>query len=100
MTYGWMCGGVGIDHHNGAVIMFGPSYGRLTHWSEEGAHSWTKIGFPRARLIVEAQQHILRFFRNTIELLLGGIDIDGPRPSDKWIEVTRVGFKQKESIEY
>ena len=42
MTYGWMCGGVGIDHHNGAVIMFGPSYGRLTHWSEEGAHSWTK----------------------------------------------------------
>ena len=95
-----MCEGVGIDHHNGTVIMFGPSYGQLTHWSEEGAHGWTKIGFPRARLIVEAQQHILRFLRNIVELLLEGIDIDGPGASDKWIEVTRVGFKQKESIEY
>lgn len=97
---GWQCGGVEVEHLRGCVIMHGPHYGELTEWDMDEAHCCNIIGFPRAKLILEAQQHILGFLRKVVGLILEGVDINTPGASDKWVAMTSLGFKQTQNIEY
>jgi hypothetical protein len=61
-------------------------------WNIDQAHRWDIIGFPRGRLVLEAQHLLMQFLRKTVEDLLDGVDRDGL--SDKWIELANAGFRR------
>lgn len=49
--------------------MYGPRYGRYTPWDTNAAHRLEIVGFPRGRLIIEAQAVIMVFLRHMVEKL-------------------------------
>jgi hypothetical protein len=69
----WGVGLVDVTFNEGAVVMFGPRYGAYTKWQREAAHRFDLVGFPRGRLVLEAQATLLLFLRRLIEQLLGDV---------------------------
>lgn len=59
----WSLGSFDVDFCDKQVIMYGPRYGTLVDWEEAAAHRADILGFPRARLVIEAQALILRTLR-------------------------------------
>jgi hypothetical protein len=53
--------------------MHGPDCGQIVSWEKDKAHRWDIIGFPRARLVVEAQTVLMGFLRKTVERLLENV---------------------------
>lgn len=74
--------------------MYGPRYGQLIPWVADLAHQSDIIGFPRARLIFEAQARLIQFLRRVVEQILQGVDLESPGSSTKWLEMTRLGFRK------
>ena len=56
--------------------MYGPQYGQLSPWVADLAHRSDIIGFPRARLILEAQACLMQFLRRVVEQILQGINLE------------------------
>lgn len=74
------------------VTMHGPDYGRqIVNFDLDAIHRQDIIGFPRARLILEAQAYLMRFLRNTVEAVLG--PLDPPAGSGTWLAVSGAGLK-------
>ncbi|KAF4636653.1 hypothetical protein G7Y89_g1432 [Cudoniella acicularis] len=69
----WNAGLADIDGSRLCMIMHGPRYGELVEWEERAAHAREMIGFPRARLVLEAQENLYKFLRRVIEQLVEGI---------------------------
>jgi hypothetical protein len=96
----WAAGFLGVDYCGSCVVMHGPNYGELAKWESEPAHRLDIVGFPRARLILEAQTHLMKFLRKLVEEILEGIDLEKPGSSNKWTEMTRLGFKEVGEAEF
>ena len=77
--------------------MHSMKYGELTTWTRDAAHRHDMIGFPRAKLILEAQQHVMSFLRRIVELLLRGVDIDGAEGSAEWTKVMNAASQTRVS---
>ncbi|CAD0106976.1 unnamed protein product [Aureobasidium uvarum] len=91
-----------IDHgHTGGhcVVMHGVDYGKLVPWDKKAAERWDIVGYPRARLIIEAQALMFSRLRSIVDLILEGVNRDIMGASDKWQEMVRTGFKQTKTIE-
>lgn len=71
--YPWTGGLVDVSFNEGAIVMFGPRYGAYTKWQRDAAHRFDLVGFPRGRLILEAQALLLSFLQRLIEQLLGDV---------------------------
>ncbi|KAK5739752.1 hypothetical protein LTR17_005038 [Elasticomyces elasticus] len=52
------------------VVMYGKFYGSLIAWNAASAHRQDIIGYPRAALILEAQQILTTFLRKMVDLVL------------------------------
>ncbi|KAE9964141.1 hypothetical protein BLS_008598 [Venturia inaequalis] len=73
------------------VVMHGPGYGReIVNFDLDAIHRQDIIGFPRARLILEAQAYLMRFLRNTAEAILA--TVDQPTGSKNWLAVSGAGL--------
>ena len=60
------------NHYNeNCVIMYGECYGLLIPYHTSACHSWSAIGFPRAILILQAQQVLFKFLRSFVDVMLG-----------------------------
>ncbi|TVY82189.1 hypothetical protein LSUE1_G002221 [Lachnellula suecica] len=91
-TSSWESGGVRVDFADCCVVLHGANYGKVVSWNTEQAHRWDIAGFPRGKLILEAQQILLQFLRKTVEQLLNGIDREGS--ADKWAELEASHFRR------
>ena len=100
MTLGWESGAFDLDHCESCVIMHGAEYGCTVAWDKAAAHRWDIVGYPRAILILEAQEYIMQLLRRIVDELLEGIDISKAGSSAKWIQTTSLGFKQTDKIEF
>ncbi|MCJ1400721.1 hypothetical protein MMC11_003929 [Xylographa trunciseda] len=80
--------------------MYGKRYGEIVNWEKEATHRWDIVGFPRARLVLEAQSRLMALLRNIVEQLLEGVNTDNPGSSEKWKELTTPGFKQTNQVEF
>ncbi|KAK6005832.1 hypothetical protein QM012_007474 [Aureobasidium pullulans] len=81
------------------VIMHGVNYGKLVPWIKDAAERCDMVGYPRARLIIEAQALMFSRLRAIMDLILEGVDHDRGGGSDKWQEMIQLGFKQSNNIE-
>src|SRR5438045_3388213 len=66
----------------------------------EPAHRSDIAGFPRASLILEAHAHLMKFLRNVVAQILEGVDLDKPASTEKWIAMTKLGFKECGDVEF
>ncbi|TVY81625.1 hypothetical protein LSUE1_G004822 [Lachnellula suecica] len=68
----WQIGALKTVYNSNCVMIYGKHYGRLTRWNEKDSHAWRIIGFPRAILVLEAQEKLLSFLRGVVETLVSG----------------------------
>jgi hypothetical protein len=64
----WGQGRFGVKYHGDAVVMQGPHYVTLQPWDRQKVHRSESVGFPRPRLVIEAQALLLGFLRKVEEL--------------------------------
>ncbi|CAJ2506141.1 Uu.00g002710.m01.CDS01 [Anthostomella pinea] len=57
------------------VVMHGTQYGRIVGFDREATHRCDQFGFPRARLILDAQARLLKFLRSVAVQLLEGTEL-------------------------
>lgn len=67
--------------------MYGSKYGQLAVWDKSLAESWQAVGFPRGKLILEAQEAMMALLRAIAEQLLDDTDNTSGLGSDKWVGV-------------
>jgi hypothetical protein len=98
---GWNIGHFDVQFSAKCVVMHGIQYGRTVDWEAGAAHRCDTIGWPRARLILEAQANLLAFLRKVVDKILEGIDLDKPTASgsEKWKAVTVSEYKHLGEIE-
>lgn len=97
---GWATGDIGLEYCGQAcVVMHGIDYGKLVPWEKQAAERWDIVGYPRARLVIEAQALMFSRLRSIVDLILEGVDRNSTGTSDKWQEMVRTGFKQAGTIE-
>lgn len=65
----WAMGLFDLEFDHGAVVMHGSFYGRYATWDADAVHRCDMIGFPRGRLIIEAQATLMNFLRQVMEKL-------------------------------
>jgi len=78
-----------LQFHGDGVVMHGHSYGKLTTWDKHAAQQANMIGFPRGRLVLEAQAHLMGFLRSAVEPVLENLLVNEPESSAKWTQRTR-----------
>lgn len=66
----WAAGLFQVHLNKDAVKAFGSEYGKLVPWDAKAAHRGDLIGFPRARLLLEAQALIMSFPRKIVTTIL------------------------------
>lgn len=98
LTISWASGFYDLEYCGSCVVMHGSRYGDLVPWERKAAHRSDIVGFPRARLILEAQAYLLRFLHKLVDQILEGIDPDTPASSAKWVEMTRIGFRKSGDV--
>ncbi|PVH96283.1 hypothetical protein DM02DRAFT_632149 [Periconia macrospinosa] len=89
----WGLGFIDVDFNAGAVFMYGPRYGTLTKWEAGAAHRHDIVGYPRARLIIEAQITLLQFLKRVVEQLIVGLPDDKPASATKIEELILSGLR-------
>lgn len=95
----WACGYFDVEYSGKCVIMYGPRYGELVDWQAGPAHRADIIGFPKARLILEAQAYLFVALRKITDKVLEGVDLDKPVTSEKWKQMTTLGFRHTNEVE-
>lgn len=101
LTFSWACGWLDVDYSAKCVVMYGPRYGDLVDWEAGAAHRADILGFPRARLVLEAQAYLMEVLCNIVDKLLDGVDDSQPVRTDKWRELTTTAaFKRTGEVEF
>ncbi|PGH08865.1 hypothetical protein AJ80_07736 [Polytolypa hystricis UAMH7299] len=95
----WSEGYFDVEYSSKCVVMRGPFYGELVDWEPGPAHRGEILGFPKARLILEAQAYLLGILRKIVDRILNGIDLSKTTASEKWNEMTKAGFRQTDQVE-
>ncbi|TVY16872.1 hypothetical protein LARI1_G006322 [Lachnellula arida] len=94
LEWSWNGGMLDIDASNLCMIMHGPRYGELVSWDMKSAHSSEIVGFPRAKLILDAQETLYSFLRKAMELLCEGMNQENAgetAPQPNQLEFKRSG---------
>ena len=72
-------------------------YGDLVKWNRQECHKWNFVGYPRARLILDAQAVLLRFLRKMTDLVAPSATTNAG--CVKWNALISAGFQQEVSME-
>lgn len=83
---------LGREYNSHCVVVHGSSYGELREWAKEPVHRGEWVGYPVAKLVLEAQDITMQTLRTVVEALLKNVkDGTGDR---EWREQERQGFQQ------
>jgi hypothetical protein len=99
LILGWACGHFDVEFSPKCVIMYGPRYGEVVDWEAGPAHRSDILGFPKARLVLEGQAHVMRMIRQIVDRVLQGVDLETPATSEKWKQMTKLGFRHANQLE-
>ncbi|KAL5398629.1 hypothetical protein PMIN02_001325 [Paraphaeosphaeria minitans] len=94
LTVAWGGGMFGVHFNKNCISMFGDSYGELIPWENEAAHRADIVGFPRGRLILEAQAYLMGFLRKLVESICSPELEQEESGAKNWTQYVEGGFKQ------
>lgn len=101
LTLSWACGWLDVDYSAKCVVMYGQSYGEVVDWVAGPTHRADILGFPRARLVLEAQAYLMDVLFKVVDKVLDGVDDSQVARTDKWRELTTTaGFKRTGDVEF
>ena len=83
MEFAWAAGYLNVDFSSKCVVMYGARYGEVVKWEEGMAHRGDILGFPRARLVLEAQAYLMTLLRKIVDKILEGVDESSPARTEK-----------------
>ena len=100
ITISWATGWLDVDYSAMCIVFYGPKYGDFVDWEAGAAHRGDILGFPRARLVIEAQAYLMETLCNIVDKILDGFDDTQPARTEKWRELTTTeGFKRIGEVE-
>jgi hypothetical protein len=80
---------------------YGPRYGQFVDWEAGAANRANILGFPRARLVLEAQAYLMEVLCNIVDKILDGVDDSQPARIENWRELTTTAeFKRAGEVEF
>ncbi|THV55238.1 hypothetical protein BGAL_0011g00170 [Botrytis galanthina] len=82
-----------------SIVMYGLRYGEVVDWKAGPAHRADILGFPKARLVLEAQAHLMVSLRRVVDYILQGIDENTPLGAEKWKSMVSLGFRHSSVVE-
>jgi hypothetical protein len=95
----WSCGYFELEFSSKCVIMHGQRYGELVDWQAGPAHRADILGFPRARLVLEAQAYLMGTLRKIVDKILEGVELNKAAASGKWKSLVNLGFRHSSEVE-
>ncbi|KAF7892014.1 hypothetical protein EAF00_008316 [Botryotinia globosa] len=95
----FLCGNFDVDFSAKCIVMYGLRYGEVVDWKASPAHRADILGFPKARLVLEAQAHLMGSLRRVIDGILQGIDENTPLAAEKWKSMVSLGFRHSNVVE-
>ncbi|KAF7950103.1 hypothetical protein EAE96_007401 [Botrytis aclada] len=95
----FICGFFDVDFSAKCVVMYGLRYGEVVDWKAGPAHRADILGFPKARLVLEAQAHLMVSLRRVVDGILQGIDENPPLAAEKWKSMVSLGFRHSNVVE-
>ncbi|KAF4778317.1 hypothetical protein HER10_EVM0003036 [Colletotrichum scovillei] len=100
MELSWVHGYFDVEFSAKCVVMSGPRYGEIVDWDAQQAHSGYTLGYPRARLVLEAQAVLMDVLsRITNEILEGADTASASARTNKWRDLTSIGFRHPRETE-
>lgn len=93
------CGHFDVDFSAKSIVMYGLRYGEVVDWKAGQAHRADILGFPKARLVLEAQAHLMVSLRRVVDYILQGIDENTPLGAEKWKSMVSLGFRHSSVVE-
>jgi hypothetical protein len=100
MKLQWEAGALEVIFNIGAIVMIEERYGEYTCWCPEWNHQWKSVGFPRAKLVLDAQAYIMKILRGVVEDLVEGLLIDSGTAEDQTASlVSALRFSNNSSME-
>ncbi|KAK4506466.1 hypothetical protein PRZ48_000198 [Zasmidium cellare] len=86
------------QYNTKCVVMHGDRYGELVPWSREACHLWMVLGYPLARVVLEAQTVLLGFLRKIVDFFAASAIT--PPGDTNWKALTKTGFKAVGEVEF
>lgn len=74
-------------------MMHGLRYGEVVDWKACLAHRADILGFPKARLVLEAQAYLMSSLRKVVDGILQGVDTNASPAAEKWNSMVLMGFR-------
>lgn len=91
----WDLGSFEIFYNANCIVMHGTDYGKMAKWEKKAAHAWDIVGFPRAILVLEAQQKLLSILRGIVDKLLNTNErVNTTMKSVTWTKSLEFGLKK------
>ncbi|ESZ96733.1 hypothetical protein SBOR_2877 [Sclerotinia borealis F-4128] len=88
-----------VDFSAKCIVMYGLRYGEVVDWKADPAHRADILGFPKARLVLEAQAYLMSSLRKIVHIILQGIDTNTSRAAEKWKSMISMGFRHSNVVE-
>ncbi|KAF7917207.1 uncharacterized protein EAE98_010312 [Botrytis deweyae] len=95
----FLSGHFDVDFSAKCIVMYGLRYGEVVDWKAAPAHRADILGFPKARLVIEAQAHLMGSLRRVVDGILQGIDGNTPLAAEKWKSMVSLGFRHSNVVE-
>lgn len=95
----FLAGHFDVDFSDKCVVMYGLGYGDVVDWQAGPAHRADVLGFPKARLVLEAQAYLMSSLRKTVDAILQGIDTSASPAAEKWKSMVSLGFRHSNVVE-
>ena len=93
----WNAGLFAVDYSPSCVVMFGQEYGRIVPFEAASTHRGDTMGYPRAKLVLEAQAELYSFLTKVVTITLEGADLT-TTSSVKWSAMCQEGFRSTGEI--
>ncbi|KAL2876384.1 hypothetical protein SGCOL_008384 [Colletotrichum sp. CLE4] len=94
MKLSWASGNFDVVFSAKYVVMSGSRYGDLVVWNAQQTHTGCTLGFPRARLVHEAQAFLMNVLSRITDAILDSADTaSASTRTDKWRTQTSTGFR-------
>ena len=87
----WAAGLFQVHFNKDAVKISGCEYGKLVPWDAAAIHRGDLVGFPRARLLLEAQALVMSFLRRIVSAVLESSKTKELSGNKKWRQFFHTG---------
>jgi hypothetical protein len=84
----WESGALEIEYCNCSVIMHGDNYGQPLLSYEESAHRLDAIGYPRAKLVLEAQAWIMSVIKRVVKGIVTNLHPLNSSSTEGWEDLS------------